>query len=238
MGIEAPASVENRWPQWFQATPVKVFKNDGRSRVWQVESSDPPGPIILKQFTFNHLRQRFGWLTGLHPAYQEIRQSRRLIRDGLPVVPIWGSHVELVGLGCQITLACPYQGLSLYLAWRRGRFAEAAIRDEYLARLSQMLVTMIQAGWSFRDLKTSNILCDDDNQPWLIDIGSARKVRPVRSGHAGMRIWRMLRVLDQSMTADGWALEHRLACLARPLACICADPVAQAYDRLARIVLK
>lgn len=233
------SSIPLPWHDLLAATPAVVYKQDRRSKVWRVDVSTSAGPVayVIKRFDHHPLRQRLACILGMHPGQKEIRQAQRMIADGLPVSPVEGAHVLPQGLGCRYHLATRYQGVSLQQA-RKLQLIPDDQNQALLLRVGAMVAGLLDRGWVFRDLKTANILLDDHWQPLLIDVGSARKVPPIRCSQAGLRVWRMLRMLDHTLTLDGWSLQDRQSCLARPLACVSADPVAHAYDRLARIVLK
>ncbi len=226
------------WQDWLAAESAELYKADRRSRVWRIDPATGQGRIVLKRFEYSPLRQRLGWLVRLHPAQHEIRQAERMLADELPVVPLLSWHLQPQGLGCKALLASPWFGQSLWAMRLQKQTLDEDRRHQLLQNISGLVASLIQRGWVFRDLKTANVLVDGQDRPWLIDVGSARKIKPIRCSHAGRRTWRMLRMLDHTLTLDGWPLEERIICLARPLACVCPEPVSQAYDRLARIVLK
>lgn len=231
--------LQHPWDEWLNANPTMVYKQDRRSKVWRVDVNLPAGSVawVIKRFDHHPLRQRLACLLGLHPGQKEIRQAQRMIADGLPVLAVEGAHIQPQGLGCRFHLATRYHGVSLQQA-RKQQLIPDDQKQALLIRIGAMVASLLERGWVFRDLKTANILLDDDWQPLLIDVGSARRGAPIRSSQAGLRVWRMLRMLDHTLTLDGWSVEDRRSCLARPLACISPEPVSHAYDRLAAIVLK
>lgn len=234
-----PQAQSHPWPSWLSATPTTVYKDDHRSKVWRVDPPASAMPVVIKRFEYNPVRQRLAHLLGLHPAEREIANVRRLTQAGFAVVPILDRHVQVHGLKLHYHLATRHMGLTLLTATRQSRLPEdPQIIEALLVAVGAIPAMLLEAGWVFRDLKTSNIVLDDQYKPWLIDVGSARKHQPTRCGQGGNAAWRMLRVLDQSMAADRWSVEDRRACLSRALACLCPEPVNHAYDKLARIVLK
>lgn len=241
------------WDQLLTSPPKAVFKQDRRSKVWRIDlpanapgthSTNPSGPScqswVIKRFDHSPLRQRLALCMHLHPAQLERDQSQKLIDAGLPVIPILAMHVQPAGLlGCRVHLATAYRGDSLQILKQQGRLSPKSDQTEaILNAIGAIAATMLESGWVFRDFKTANILIDAQFKPWLIDVGSARRGRPCASGSSGGRAWRMLRLLDHTMTQDGWSAEERRDTLARPLAILCPEPVDHAYDKLARIVLK
>lgn len=233
------------WSDWLTAPLAVVYKQDHRSKVWRVDPpveqhACSPCPIVIKRFDHHPLRQRLALWLGLHPAQHEQASTQALINAGLPVIPIMGRRVEPHGiLGCRVHLATAWRGVSLQSLKKKNKLPETEEQiDALLAAVGAMAAQMLTLGWVFRDFKTANILVDEQYKPWLIDVGSARQGRPCTSSKAGLRAWRMLRMLDHTMTQDGWAVAARRNALARPLACLCPEPVDHAYDKLARIVLK
>lgn len=173
---------------------LAVFKEDARSRVWSVRSGD--GVIVIKQFTYSPVRQRLAMLLGCHPAQREVQVQRGMIDAGLPVVPI----VATGQADGQLWLATAYVGESLQLRLKACNPTHAAMLIDAVATMTRRLIA---AGWTFKDLKPSNVLVDDAGELWLIDVGSAR--RRATPAH----IARMMGVMDRVLGRDGVSDELR-----------------------------
>lgn len=228
------------WLQLLASSPQTIYKQDSRSCVWLVADASLPRPVVIKRFDHNPLRQKLAWAMGMHPGQREAQNARLLIEAGLPVVDVLDIYPQPVG-ACRskVHVATAYQGLSLQLLKRDGKLPSSQVVTEaMLAAVGAIAANLLERGWVFRDFKTANLVVDEQYKPWLIDVGSARRGKPCTSGQGGDRAWRMLRMLDHTMTQDGWDAQARRNTLARPLACLCPEPVDHAYDKLGRIVLK
>ncbi len=173
---------------WPAGPELTVFKHDARSRVVRVSSED--GDLVVKLFVYSPVRQRLGRLLRCHPAQREVQVQRRLLSAGLPVAPT-------VATGCRdgrLWLATRYVGQSLQ---RRLRDADPPAATTLIDAAAALTRRLIDAGWTFKDLKPSNILVAPDGQLQLIDTGSARP--NVASGH----IARMLDVMMRVLARDG-----------------------------------
>lgn len=261
------ADAADRWRRWLNLPPVVVYKADPRSRVWRVDDPVLGRPVVIKRFAHAPWRQRLAWGLSIHPAQYEMRHADGLARQGLAVVGVidgcyvtarqwrgwrepWPTsaappmstvgEVDLTSLpgegGC---LATSWVGPSL-LHWLRGQavVGPACPQATVLEAVGDQAAKLLAGGWVFRDLRSANIVLDESGRPFLIDVGSARPGRPWQPGGAPRRAWRTLRMLDHSLERDGVAMTDRLACLARPLACLSPLPAGLAYDKLRRIVLK
>jgi hypothetical protein len=171
---------------------VELFKADARSRVWRVDTD--AGPRVVKRFEYRPLRQRGVALIGLHPAQIEVRRNRAMQRDGVPVVPVESAGAERCGIGIRSWIATPFAGTSLQHRLATATGAERAAQVDTASRLT---IDLIRAGYTFKDLKPSNIVVDDEGRARLIDVGCARRsVRP-------RAIERMLAVMLRVLSRDG-----------------------------------
>lgn len=174
-----------------------VFKHDARSRVWQTSTS--AGVRVIKRFEHQPWRQRLALLLGGcaagHPGRLELRWNRRLRARGVRVVPIIDAGWEPAGLGCRVWLATPHMGESMQQRLRGNPSHEQgkALVDAAAALARDLLA----ANLTFKDLKPSNIIIDEQGRGWLIDVGS---VRPATSPRARAR---MLAVMDRVLARDG-----------------------------------
>lgn len=181
---------------------VDVFKEDGRSRVWRVDHTQH-GPVVVKRFAYNPLRQRAALAMGLHPGQLELRQNRRLRDAGVAVVPIIDAGVEPAGVGARVWLATPRVGKSLQaLLQQPGQTPEA--RQALLGAAAGLARRLIEVGYTFKDFKPSNLVIDDAGRPHLIDVGSAR-----RDDSPG-QVARMIAVMDRVLDRDGVDEDGRL----------------------------
>lgn len=161
-----------------QAEPVRVFKQDARTRVWQAHG--PDGPVVVKRFEYWPLRQSAGRLLGLHPGQFEQRRMKLLQRAGVPAAPIIAAGM----VDGRYHLVTPFIGPSVQQILYEGRLDRP--RMEAIADLVQR---MLSAGLFNPDLKVSNILIDREDRAHLIDVG---KVRRSSSDHNRGRMLAML----------------------------------------------
>lgn len=184
-------------PAWIdQLEPVEVYKHDARSRVWRIDAPDA-GSFVVKRFEFNPVRQALGRLLGNHPGMREIRQTRRLISQGVPVVPIIASGVQRRGAGLQYWLVTPYVGKSVFNLIFHGDLSDAERRARVLDGVGRLTGGLIAKGFFNRDHKASNILIDAEGKPQLIDCGGVRR----HGGEADSR--RMLTNLTANLAEAG-----------------------------------
>lgn len=181
---------------------LEVFKEDSRSRVWRVDHT-LHGPVVVKRFAYNPLRQRAALAMGLHPGQLELGQNRRLRDAGVAVVPIIDAGVAPAGVGARVWLATPRVGKSLQaLLQQPGQTSET--RDALLGAAAGLARRLIEVGYTFKDFKPSNLVIDDAGKPHLIDVGSAR-----RDDSPG-QVARMIAVMDRVLDRDGVDEDGRL----------------------------
>lgn len=191
-----------KWRALLEEAPEKhVFKEDQRSRVWQVEG--PNGPLVVKRFEYAPLRQSIAALLGQHPAQREVRANRMLQNLRVQVVPIVAFGRQRATIGIRYWLATPKYGQSLDKLLVGPSHLDRTITDAVANLVQKLQTTRI----FFKDLKTSNILIDHDGQAWLIDVGSARTAR------SNQHLPRMLAMLDRTARRDGASRTVRLRCL-------------------------
>jgi tRNA A-37 threonylcarbamoyl transferase component Bud32 len=201
-----PAADTHRFPRRTLADaglggPVlTLFKHDQRSRVWAVQTD--AGVRVVKQFVHNPLRQTISRLIGRHPAQLEVQVQRRMRDAGLPVVPVIATGRE----GAALWLATAHADESLQRRLSRAMPDEAATLIDAAADLTRRIIA---AGWTFKDLKPSNIVVDVADSLSLIDVGSARPTA------TAPRIARMIAVMTRVLARDGVAADlcerYRLA---------------------------
>lgn len=162
------------------------FKSDQRSRVWQVDK--PDRAVVVKQFVYSPLRQKLAMAIGNHPAQRELRSNAALREAGIAVVPIMDGGVD----AGQVWLATPCMGQSLLRCLWQGENLEALI-DAAAAVTAQLM----DAGYTFKDLKPSNMVVDSTGKAQLIDVGPARK------STKNSDIRRMMGVMDRTLARDG-----------------------------------
>ena len=175
--------------------PAETYKGDTRSRVWRVDHATH-GPVVVKQFVYQPARQRVSLAVGVHPAQLEAARNHQLQEAGVPVVPLIDGGEERCGFGGRVWLATPFVGASL-----QRRITDSAVDDVRVSELidSAAMLTrrLLKAGYTFKDLKPSNIIIDDAGAMHLIDVGSAKP--STREKH----IVRMLAVMDRVLKRDG-----------------------------------
>ena len=161
-------------PAWIDALePAEVYKHDARSRVWRIDAPDGRS-FVIKRFEFNPIRQALGRLLGMHPGQRERRRCRQLQQRGLAVVPIFASGIQRAGYGLNLWLATPYVGISLHHLFYHGRLTDPDQRERVLCSVGQLTSDLIRRHLYNRDHKASNILIDQDDRAWLIDVGAVR----------------------------------------------------------------
>jgi tRNA A-37 threonylcarbamoyl transferase component Bud32 len=184
-------------PAWINdCEPKQVYKHDARSRVWRIDAPDGRA-FVVKQFQYNPFRQLLGAALRIHPAQREQRTAKQLIAIGLPVAPIIASGYQRTGPGIRLWLATPHKGISLHNLFNQGHLTDPDRRQRILQAVGQLASDLIQHNLFNRDHKASNILIDDQDKPWLIDVGAVRR----SSSHAGAD--RMLANLCHTLTQAG-----------------------------------
>ncbi len=184
-------------PAWISdLDPQQVYKHDARSRVWRV--CDHAGAsFVIKRFEFNPLRQALGLTLGLHPGQRERRRAKQLIAVGLPVAPIIASGVQRHRLAARFWLVTPHRGTSLHNLFNQGKLTDPDRRQRILKAVGQLTADLTRLRLFNRDHKASNIVIDDHDHPWLIDVGAIGRSR----GTAGAD--RMLANLCDTLTQAG-----------------------------------
>ena len=190
--------------------PVRVFKSDERSRVWQVGTGRDAR--VLKAYGDTSLGGKLKALTGLHPAQVEVKRAKQMRGAGLAVVPI-----EAAGtLQGRRVLASPLMGASLQALQADpagDNWPDDAARRFALDAVVELVNEMFRAGFVNRDLKTSNLVVgpDDFRHVLMIDVAGAR-----RSTDTAARR-RTVDMLVRTMTTDGYpdrevvSVERRIA---------------------------
>ena len=164
-------------PAWISdCEPQQVYKHDARSRVWRIDAPDGRA-FVVKRFEFSPFRQRLGHSLGLHPGQRECRRARQLIAAGLPVAPVLASGLQPRGAGLGYWLVTPYLGKSLHNLFYHGEMTDPDRRQRVLDAVGRMTGELIRMGYFNRDHKASNILIDQEDRPWLIDVGAVRRSR-------------------------------------------------------------
>ncbi len=170
---------------------VERYKADRRSRVWRVQRDG--APIVVKRFEYAPLRQQLALPLGQHPAQAEWRANRRLREANVRVVPLIDGGIERGGWRCHVWLASPHYGTSLQRRLKAGEDNASEMIDAAAA----LTVQLVEAGYTVRDLKPSNLIIDSAGAAWLIDVGSAR------TGAGAADVSRMLSVMDRVLERDG-----------------------------------
>ena len=153
------------------ATPVRVYKHDKRSKVWEVVVEGER--YVIKRFEHSLFKQRFVRWLGRHPAQRERRVTAKLARDGLAVVPILAHGVDRG----RSWLATRWTGESAQNLLRPGVVTDAVRRARCCLGVAELWVRLFEKGWFFRDFQTANIVFDVEDHAVLIDAGSARRSR-------------------------------------------------------------
>lgn len=154
--------------------PLKVYKNDARSRVWRVETET--GPVVIKRFEFSPLRQRLLVVLGMHPMQREIRTTRLLLAAGVRAAPILGHGVDR-SAGGRRWLATPWKGQSVYMLLKRSGFRDFRSRRAAAVAVAEVTAAMLNAGLAHRDHRLNNMLLDENGDAWLIDVMGVRRSR-------------------------------------------------------------
>lgn len=203
-----------QWAALVRDAPqVRIYKEDRRSKVWQIDT--PAGPAAVKRFEHSPLRQRLAMLVQLHPAQLEMRVNRRLAAAGVPVVPIVAAGGQAAGLGVKRWLVTRVTGQALQRTLRDG--ASHDQQRQLALQVGELAAALVAGGWYFRDLKTSNIIVIAGAGAQLIDVGSARKSR------SRQKMLRMLAMLEHTAARDGVSAANRLRAL-NPIAKALGEP--------------
>ena len=213
-------------PLWLdQIDPAEVYKSDGRSRVWRMES--PIGDLVVKRFEYSPQRQRFAWWLRCHPVQREARSNALLHEVGMAVLPI-----VAMGWSGRAWVVWPRRGESLHDHLYFGRLETPARRHHLTRQVADLTSQLLEYGLALRDFKLSNILVDEADRLWLIDTAGLRRTRSRRV------IWRMLTVLDRTAVRAGARRTDRVRFL-RKLLDGCPDlPMWKAAVRAVRMAGK
>ena len=161
-----------------------LHKSSAGSRVVQLRINRPagePAEIICKQGRVDTMAQRLGsWLKG-PKEWREFWLGHRLRQIGLPTPlplacmwrPAGFCHLEGRIVTAFVANALPIDRAVRKLdAAREGRRRSPPL-DTLTRRMADVLRTLGDNKLYHRDLKVSNVLvsnCEDDPQPWLIDL--------------------------------------------------------------------
>jgi tRNA A-37 threonylcarbamoyl transferase component Bud32 len=173
--------------------PDEIFKQDRRSKDWLIDDGDLDQPVVVKRFMHSPIKQRLTWLLGLHPAQREIKAHQMLAELGIAVVPIVAS--SSFSESSAAWLATPYLGPTFQHVLAEGNAKHSW--EQVIEAVSILVATLIQANIHNRDLKSSNIVIDNNARAWLIDAGAARTVDGVG------QVARMLAMLEHTASNDG-----------------------------------
>lgn len=188
-----------------RAPPVWVFKQDRRSRVWQIES--PDGPRVVKRFEYAPPRQAMAALLGIHPGQRELKVSAELKDKGVAVAPILASGKQWGPLGCRLWLMTPLLGNCIHRMEQQGDLEDPTRRRAVIDAVADLTASLIERGYANRDHKTSNLVYGEDGKLWLIDVGA---VRPARGRADTLR---MLAMLLKTLAIDEIPKAERQYCL-------------------------
>jgi tRNA A-37 threonylcarbamoyl transferase component Bud32 len=169
------------------APPTWVYKQDRRSRVWQVDT--PEGPVVFKRFQYSPPQQLIASTFGAHPGQREIKANARLREKGFPVVPILAHGRTLHPLGVRFWLVTPFVGKSVQRMYQEGDLEDPKRRKHVIDSISVLTSELIMHGFYNRDLKTSNLLMDGRGKLWMIDAGATR---PSKNREQTLRMLAML----------------------------------------------
>lgn len=156
-----------------RAPELKVYKKDGRSRVWSAACE--PRAVVFKRFEFWPLRQWVIACLGLHPMQREMRRIAVLEAAGVDVAPIVGRGSQPAFLGRRYWLATAWCGESVFRHIRQlggGRGAKSRAIVEGMADITSRL---FEAGLIHRDHRVSNMLLDDAGRLRLVDVDGVRR---------------------------------------------------------------
>jgi len=212
------------WRSWLNHEPIEVYKDDGRSRVWRVQTDDV-GDVVIKRFDHAGLRQVLSWPMHLHPAQLEMRGTARLRDAQIPVVePIAQGWVGQ-GLHAKRSFVYPYAGPTLQQLMGESRWqANHSFRHCVLDGLQTLTSKLLQANLVHRDLKVSNLVLPeitseqtgrDQVNIQCIDAGAVRRSRsPRRRAHTVGMLLHTLRkagldeanctALSEAFVEQGW----------------------------------
>lgn len=180
---------------FLHAPPAWVFKQDRRSRVWQVETD--AGPLVYKRFQYSPTRQLFAKLLGVHPGQRELAAAEQLRGMGFPVVPILAHGTQKSPLGVMFWLVTPYIGHSVQEMGKQAELEHPKQRKHVIDHIAVLTAELILRGWYNRDHKTSNLLFDKHGKIWMIDVGGAQ---PAKKGRP--QTLRMLAMLNKTLAKD------------------------------------
>lgn len=189
------------------AAPTWVFKQDRRSRVWQIEG--PDGPVVVKRYEHFPLKQLFASLLGTHPAQKEAKMSKELRGKGVSAAPILAEGQHWSGVGVKRWLVLPVIGKSIQQMGRQGDLESPVRRKHIVDGIADLTVQLIEREYYHRDHKVSNILSDTKGRLWLIDVGAVRHAKKRR------HMLRMLAILLKTLAKEDVPAPERFYCLQR-----------------------
>jgi len=165
---------DEAWVEQIEST--QVYKHDARSRVWRIDAPDGHS-FVVKRFEYNPVRQALAAALGIHPGQRECRMARRLIRSDVPVIPIVASGYLRSRLGIKFWLATPHRGISLHNLFHHQELSDVQRRAGVIDAALDLTNLLSSKRYYNRDHKASNIIIDDQDRPWLIDVGAVRRSR-------------------------------------------------------------
>ncbi|MEM1110026.1 MAG: hypothetical protein AAGH99_15180 [Planctomycetota bacterium] len=188
--------------------PVQHFKQDDRSEVWSVDAPSY-GQAVIKRFAAPMPRQRLALAVGRHPGQLELKQHRKLHAAGIPVATIFdagitpGTHPGATpethpGSKPGVWLATAWIGDSLqhHITAALDTPDPAEHLGPALDAAATLTRALLDAGFTFKDLKPSNLALDAQGRAHLLDAGSARATtNPVQ-------VRRMLAVMQRVLRRD------------------------------------
>jgi tRNA A-37 threonylcarbamoyl transferase component Bud32 len=207
-------------PEKFLVDPANHFKNSrnttvSRVRLPDAEASGLSAQLVLRRLNYGKFRHRLRDALRHSRAIRALRMGLELEAAGIPTARAlaaatvrqagWPSRAYLVtelvpgARTLQKVLATPDTDLR--------HLAEA---------LADLLAKLHEAGFSHRDLKWSNVLFDEANRPWLIDLDGVRRCRPVTATRAAKDL---ATLAESTMASPRVTLRLRLRFLKRYAAC-------------------
>ena len=197
-----------------------LHKSSAGSRVVQLRINRPagePAEIICKQGRVDTMAQRLGsWFKG-PKEWREFWLGHRLRQIGLPTPlplacmwrPAGFCHLEGRIVTAFVANALPIDRAVRKLdAAREGRRRSPPL-DTLTRRMADVLRTLGDNKLYHRDLKVSNVLvsnCEDDPQPWLIDLDGVGTEAMPRGSRFRNMLARLVSSLSES--TDLGATQH------------------------------
>lgn len=204
-----PAELENLAS--FSAAGEKMFADAELLKTYAGCRVSKKSGLILKQY----------WPKGGLDACRFALRPRRgrrafllaadLIAQGLPTPPVlaWTARRRCGLLRSEAALVREIRNAEQLTAWLARNSADAAARRKVMAAYGELMAAFHRHGYSNRDLKHENVMCEKEAPwaLWVVDLDGVRRQIFITRGRAGRDLMRV----GKSLAALGWSNPADLA---------------------------